>query len=240
MGGTSRSRRSVLEIAAAPFDNNPDDLSGRFRELIDVLPRDDGVRRFCQVHEIMSNAVAKRHAEGEFRDTEGLARMDVLLVKRFFDQVVLWETEPRSISKAWRPLFEKRGDRTTHPIRFAVAGIHAHVASDLLWAVLETHKERGVDPELGSELHKDYCEINDIELGLRDQVEDLLGTETSKDLDAWLGRWDDVLRSWSFARARDKCWLDACVIARLPNPLDDLHYSLIEKATGLTNRAFLV
>lgn len=231
--------RRILDLAEAPFDD-ADDLGGRFAALSELLPEQDGVRRFCQVHAVMSDAVADRLTEGGFLDPEGLERMDVLLVQRFFEQVARWERDPDSIGKAWAPLFSKRADRRIHPLRFAVAGIHAHVASDLLWAVLKTHEERGEDVDMDSPLHKDYCEINGIELGLRDRVEDMLGTEGWRDLDESLGRWDDLLRSWSFARARDKCWLDAFANCRFPGPLATVHRHAIDRTTGLANSAFLI
>lgn len=229
----------VLAIAEEPFEGHVD-LADRFRRLCDVLPEDDGVRRFCQVHEVMSRAVSKRLADGGFLDLPGLERMDVLLVQRFFDHVARWERDADHIGKAWEPLFKKRADKQVHPIRFAVAGIHAHVASDLLWAVLQVHEERGEDPDIDSPLHKDYCAINGIELGLRDQVEEMLGADGWHELDERLGTWDDLLRSWSFARARDKCWLDAYVVSRLPGPLAKIHRHAIDRATGFANRAFLI
>lgn len=234
----TRTKKTVLEIAETPIDD-ADDLAGRFRALIDVLPADDGVRRFCEVHEVMSVEVAARLEEGGFLDPDGLERMDILIVARFFEHVARWERAPKTIGKAWEPLFAKRADRTIHPIRFAVAGIHAHVASDLVWAVLETHRERNEDPEQDSPLHKDYCAINGIELRLRDKVEEKLGDPEWKKWDDRLGTFDDLLRSWSFARARDKAWFDAYMIAREPNPLDDLHRHALDRTTGFANRIFL-
>ena len=217
------------------------EIPGRFHALCEVLPADDGVRRFCQVHEVMSKAVnahLDEHGRG-FKDPEGLERMDIYLVARFFDMCARWEREPKEIGKAWAPLFERRADRTIAPIRFALAGIYAHVASDLVWAVLRTHEDLGTDPDLGSPLHDDYCYVNDIEGKLRDGVEEALGSETYEKWDERLGTVDDKIRSWSFARARDKAWLDAMVIARVPKLVADMQLRYLDMTTGMTNRMIL-
>jgi hypothetical protein len=230
----------VLAVAEAPLVD-ADQIPERFQALCQLLPVDDGVRRFCQVHEVMSREVNKHLANhAGFKDPEGLERMDIHLVARFFDNVARWEREPDSVGKAWSPLFERRADKTIAPILFAIAGIHSHVASDLVWAILETHAERGTDPELGSELHDDYVYVNDIEGRLRDGVEEALGSEAFEKMDERLGSIDDKVRSWSFARARDKAWLDAMVEAKLPKFLANAHREVLDRATGLTNRMIVL
>jgi hypothetical protein len=230
--------KTVLEIAETPI-TDASELAERFRALCAVLPPEDGVRRFCEVHAVMSDAVTARLEQGGFLDAAGLERMDIHLVERFLQMVVRWERDADSIGKAWAPLFERRANKLIHPIRFAVAGIHAHVASDLVWAVLRTHEELGRDPELDSDLHKDYCQVNAIEGRLRDAVEAKLATPEFAEWDERLGPADDWFRSWSFARARDKAWLDAMLIARAPGPLAKLHFEALDRTTGFANRLFL-
>lgn len=236
MGGNDNT--TVLEIAEAPLDDAKQ-IADRFRQLAAALPANDGIRYFCEVHAVMSDAVTECLEAGGFLDGAGLERMDIHIVARFFDMVVRWERDADSIGKAWAPVFERRANKRVHPIRFAIAGIHAHVASDLVWAVLRTHEELGRDPEIDSDLHKDYCKVNAIEGRLRDAVEAQLATPEFAEWDEKLGTVDDWLRSWSFARARDKAWLDAMLIARVPGPLAKLHVEALDRTTGFANRIFL-
>lgn len=230
--------KKVLEIAEAPLED-ASEIAARFRALMDVIPPTDGIRRFCQVHEVMSEAVTARLDQGGFLDPDGLERMDIHLVGRFFTAVAQWERDPERINRAWAPVFERRANTKIHPIQFALAGIHAHIASDLVFAVLRTHEERGLEPELDTELHKDFCEINNVEGPLRDVVEAKLAGPEWQEWDKRLGPIDDWLEQWSFSRARDKAWLDAMVIGRSPRPLASLHLGALDRTTGFANRIFL-
>lgn len=231
--------RTLEELALEPLVDGHD-IAARFAGLEELLPEGDGVRWFCTVHRAMSETVAHDIAKEQFLDADLLERLDVHLVALFLAAVAAdLRREGNEVRRSWRPLFERRSDAGVKPIQFALAGINAHIATDLPRAVLTTCAEAGIKPERESDFYKDYCRINELETALRTSVEAKVFSPEMKAADEAMGKVDDHLETFGFWAAREAAWVTAEVMERLPDFLAPAHASALDRTTGYLNKVLL-
>jgi hypothetical protein len=149
------------------------------------------------------------------------------------------------VSKAWEPLFDRRGDKGVRPTQFAIAGMNAHINNDLPWALMQTWSELGVPPNPHSPELRDFRRVNDILESVAGEVRGTLETWLQKALNWLLRRVDDVLAAFVIARARDEAWDRGSRWARRFNgerwaaPLDEQAADAHERQVGFTSRLIL-
>lgn len=94
----------------------------------------DGIACFARLYTIITETVDAQ----PFTDRAFLVRLDVEFASRFFAALLAYARDPRSAPARWRLLFDRRTDRSVTPVRFAAAGVNAHINYDLAAALLAT------------------------------------------------------------------------------------------------------
>ena len=207
-------------------------------ELGAALAPDDGFRHFNAIYLTVTERVVARVATGAAFDPEFVSRLDVVFALTYQDGLVGADD---AIARAWRPMRAKRHDRSISPLRFAVAGMNAHINHDLVHALIRVSHEldRPLDRDLAG--YRDYRAVDDILHDLLAASKDAVLDELGERIDDALGPVDDVLEFWSIRAARQSAWTNAEIAQTLPAGLvRAAHLASIDRTTGLLGRALLV
>jgi hypothetical protein len=211
-----------LEAVAAPLDEN------------------DGVRRFNELYLAVTREVAENTAADTFEDAPFIARLDVVFADLYFTAVDEASTgkEP---SKAWAPLFEERHKVGVAPLQFAIAGMNAHINHDLALALVATCDEFGFKVDTDTPQHRDYIVVNGILERVQGEVKERFATGVIADVDKTFGTVDDMVASWSIARARDAAWTAAQMLAAVDDNafLRKAFLADLGRRTGFAGRLLL-
>src|SRR3954470_19804731 len=130
--------------------------------VVDAMDRrrfddDDGVRYFHRLYTEVTRAVAHRSDAGGFEDGAFMIALDVEFAGLYLQAV----DAPAIAPRAWRVLFDRRRDRLA-PLRFALAGMNAHINRDLAVALDTTCARLGGALDRDSPRCRDFVSINDI------------------------------------------------------------------------------
>ncbi|MBK9034311.1 MAG: hypothetical protein IPL61_24110 [Myxococcales bacterium] len=206
-------------------------------ELATALPPDDGFRHFNAIYLDVTERVVARVASGGALDPAFVSRLDVVFALTYQDGLV---GDAAAIARAWRPMRAKRLDRSISPLRFAVAGMNAHINHDLVHALIRVSHEfdRPLDRDQAS--YRDYRAVDDILHDLMAASKDAVLDDLGERIDDALGPVDDVLEFWSIRAARQSAWTNAEIAQTLPGLVRSAHLASIDRTTGLLGRALLV
>jgi len=169
------------------------------------LDESDGVRRFNELYLAVTRAVAEQTAQDTFEDASFISRLDVVFADLYF-AAVADDAAGREPSKAWAPLFAERHKDGVAPLQFAIAGMNAHINHDLALALVATCRELGIGLGSDTRQHRDYIVVNGILEQVQDAIKERFATGVVATVDEAFGTADDLLASWSVARARDGAW----------------------------------
>ena len=171
----------------------------------------DGVACFNYLYLSVTEQVGA--ATERFESPEFVERLAVVFAEFYFSA---YEAAKRGawVSKAWQPLFERRRARGIEPMQFALAGMNAHINNDLPWALMQTWDELGLDVETHTAEYRDYLLVNEILDNAQAEVRRTLERGFLRWLDRVLGKLDDLVASFSVARAREEAWERAARWAR--------------------------
>ncbi len=217
-----------------------EDVIDRLVEIDAELPSYDGVAVFNRMYLTVTERVLSAIESPEvFGDPEFMAELDV----RFAD---LWieafddHRAGRSVCKAWRPLFEHRGDRGLAPVQFALSGMNAHIEHDLPLAVVATCDARGGRPDRGR-VRADYDVVNEILASVEAEVRRSFLDETGRLLDDRARGLTHLLSSWSIDKARDLAWVsvEAIWAVRGLSFLADRYTAALAGTVGMVSRYLL-
>ena len=128
-------------------------------------------------------------------------------------------TAGSALPSCWAPLFAARSDSHIAPIRFALAGMNAHIDHDLALALMSTCAGQGTTPDTGSAVHRDFVKVNATLATVEAQVKADYLTGLVGVADDVLGRIDDVVAIGNprpGLEDRSEIWTRTH--ARLPNP----------------------
>src|SRR5215213_1907586 len=165
----------------------------------------DGGACFNGLYLAVTHAVDGRVADEGFADPAFLSALDVGFAQLYFDAVDAVAAGRKS-SRAWAPLFERRGDRRVAPVQFALAGMNAHINHDLPLALIATFEQLGLSPDPDGAPHADYQRVNATLATVEEQVKARFAIGLVGVADRVLGRLDDVLAMWSIEEARNAAW----------------------------------
>jgi hypothetical protein len=175
-----------------------------------ALAAGDGVRYFHQIYTEVTRAVAARVDAGAFEDTAFMVELDVEFAGLYLDAVRSPATAPR----AWRVVFDRRF-APLEPLRFALAGMNAHINRDLAVALDTACTRLGGTLDRNSPRCRDFIAINDILVALMNQAKAELFSRIDRIADAALGPADDLFEAWSITAARDNAWTHGAVLHHL-------------------------
>jgi hypothetical protein len=203
-----------------------------------VLSERDGLRWFNRLYRAMTQAVMENAQRGAFKDPTFLELLDCAFAELYFDAV---RAEPSQTPRAWAPLFDARSDARIGALQFALAGVNAHINRDLPVALVTCFQRVSGAPVRGDARHTDYLTVNRVLGDAQAQAKQFLFTDALKDIDALLGRGDDVLELWSIARARDAAWVAAEVQWHLRGHafLADEQLATLDRLVSCTSRGLL-
>ncbi len=218
-----------------------DQAVARMVALEATFPVGDGVGYFNRLYLGVTRAVVERLRRGEFEQPPFLEHLAVLFSNAYFRALDDFEREPAAASRAWAPLIEARARKRVAPIQFVLAGMNAHINYDLPIGVVETCESLGVPPRDNSAEHRDYLHLNAILGETQDEVKKWLATGLIGFLDRALGDLDDVVASFSVARARDAAWVHAQTLwqVRDQRELTQTYLDTLEHTVGFAGRGLL-
>ena len=230
VSGDARPPHAVATLSAA---------ADRMQMLDAGLRPDDGVRYFNGLYREVTHEVVRRLEAGEFEDRRFLEHLAVLFSNAYFAAFDEFGRGGQG-SPAWAPLFAARLHRRVAPIQFALAGMNAHINYDLPLGVRDTCRALDIAPRDRSAQHRDYLRLNALLGELQERVKPALTAGLLGAVDRAFGRLDDVVASFSVARARDAAWVHAQTLHSLDD--DDLSASYLgalERMVGLAGHGLV-
>lgn len=198
----------VLDADAIPLDQRIPEVVRRLEAVQEVaaaepLREHDGVACFNFLYKIITQQVQVGVLRGDFQDNDFITRLDVEFANRYLNALNAYGKPgaPRS----WSLLMDNRNNDAISPLRFAIAGVCAHVVYDLPFALLASCD--GHHDLLTRGYHHDYQAINSIfakEMRpLRMHLESFLG----KKLDvSFLSTLENLIGNWVVRRTRNQAW----------------------------------
>lgn len=196
----------------------------------------DGVRYFHRVYTDVTRAVARRVDAGGFEDLAFMVALDVEFAGLYLEALDAPATAPR----AWRVLFDRRRDKLA-PLRFALAGMNAHINRDLAVALDTTCTRLGGSLDRDSPRCRDFVAINDILSAQMAAAKAELFSRVDRIADKALGRVDDLLEVWSITTARDNAWSHGAALHQLgPGEAKDAAVEAMDRTAALIGRLLLL
>ncbi len=189
---------ALRPLVAQPRPTTVGDVLVRLNGIEAALPEDHGVACFNRLYRWTTEHVSKAIQDQRFEEPHTIAALDVAFANLYFDAVDAW-AEERDIPGAWAPLFENAHDTDISPLRFALAGMNAHINRDLAVALVRAQATAPVDD---TPRFRDYMHINQVLDETSDAVRDRILPPALDRLDARLGEFDDraIIGLITFAR----------------------------------------
>jgi hypothetical protein len=207
-----------------------DEMAGR------KFDDDDGVRYFNQVYTDVTRSVARRVAAGGFEDLPFMVALDVEFAGLYLQALDAPATAPR----AWQVLFDRRRQKIA-PLRFALAGMNAHINRDLAVALDTTCTRLGGTLDRSSPRYRDFVAINDVLVARMANAKAELFSRVDRVADTALGPVDDLFETWSITVARDDAWSHGAALHQLgPGVAKDAALQAIDRTASLIGRLLLL
>jgi hypothetical protein len=200
------------------------------------LAPDDGVRYFHEIYTEVTREVARRVTTQRFEEAAFVTALDVHFAGLYLEAVRAPDTAPR----AWRAVFERR-TRSLSPLRFALAGMNAHINRDLCVALDTTCTELGGELVRDTPRYRDYVVINDVLVAMMARAKTELFSRLDRLADDALGPIDDRAEAWSITAARDSAWTHGALLHRLaPGRERAAVLVAIDRTASLIGRLLLI
>jgi len=201
----------LLPLARIPRPTDIHGVVARLNAIEGALPAKHGVAAFNRLYRWTTQNVGRGVEAGRFEAPAEMVRLDVHFANLYFDAVDAWATGAE-LPGAWAPLFERGEDPDIAPLRFALAGMHAHINRDLAVAVAEAEADA---PTEASARFRDYMRINAVLDETSDEVRHLLLPPALQAMDHQLGELDDRVILAGMAAARRSAWQVAELLHRV-------------------------
>jgi hypothetical protein len=216
------------------------EVVSRLKALAAALPAGDGIGAFTTLYLAVTQAVQRTVGSETFEDPAFIRRLDVVLANVYFD-VLDALAAGHGAPPAWVPLLEARRRPGVLPLQFALAGMNAHINRDLPLALVATCEERRIDLRRRSPQHRDFRRIDTVLARTEERVKARFLTGELGEVDAALGRVDDVVAIWKLERARAAAWSNAETLWALRGQpqLRDRFLQTLDRLVGLAGRGLL-
>jgi hypothetical protein len=190
-----------------------EDVVAAMRAIEATLPEGDGIRSFNLLYRRVTEAVLADAAS--WADWPFLQQFDVIFARLYFDAITTWESDPARTPRAWRPLFQARGDEKIAPLQCALAGMNAHINNDLVIALDRVASSENQYPSRNDARYQDFQRVNDVLERVEDELRPILSTGVINRIDLALGDLDSILAMWKVRNARDAAWTNGEVVWHL-------------------------
>jgi hypothetical protein len=231
---------ALLAIVSGARFTSYAEVMGHLTALDRVLPPGDGLRWFNRLYLAMTEAVIGNAAAGTFRDPAFLERLDCQFCELYFSALRSC-LEGADAPRAWQPLFNARHRLDIAPLQFALAGVNAHINRDLCVALTGTFTSLGGETSPTGLRHDDFQRVDKVLAEVQERVKAWLITGALAEVDRVFGRYDDLLETWSLARAREGAWINGQLrwhVRAVPF-LTVQHLASLDRITGLAGRGLL-
>ena len=204
-----------------------------------ALPENDGVIWFNVLYRRVTETVQAEAALWE--DWPFLQRFDVAFAKLYFDAIITWESNPDRMPRAWRPLFQARGNDRLMPLQFALAGMNAHINNDLVIALDRIARSEQQYSSREGQRYRDFQRVNDVLERVEVELQPVLSTGVIASIDVALGDLDSVLAMWKVRHARDTAWTNGEVVwhLRAAPYLRSEYLARLDRMVGFAGRGLL-
>src|SRR4051812_4634142 len=231
---------SASPAAVAANCTSIDDVIAAMKSIQATLPPEDGVASFNRLYLAVTEAVGDEVKGQSFEDAAWLTRLDVVFANRFLSAYAD-SAEGKHCAAPWKPLFDFR-HRKLSPIKFALAGMNAHINHDLPLAIVATCKERDCAPVSDCAPHRDYHRVNVILGKVEARIKTAFEDGVSLEVDKAAGHVDDALEMWSIAEARALAWHHAETLWHLRDHphLTKAYESMLALSVDFAGRGILV
>jgi hypothetical protein len=238
--------QEMLELLADPLPETVHDVL-RLQEKLQVVaekwPRgtQDGLASFNYLYHIITKEVFDRLDAGtSFQDSEFLARLDVEFARRYFHAIRVYASGAQA-PHCWQVLFDSRSDPEIDPMRFAVAGVNAHVDYDLAFSLVTTYEVLSRPITFDERTHSDYQTLNDIFAQYMRQLRRHFESRSGRALDAvFFDALANDAGDLTVVVARDLAWHRAQRLWSLEGePAFDCEGNAIDWRASMLGRAIL-
>ena len=214
------------------------DVIAALRAVGEQLEPHDGFRHFNRMYLLVTERVAERVARGEAHDAEYLVHLDAIFCQLYFDALAAGDNAPR----AWAPMIARRHQRGISGLRFAIAGMNAHINRDLAVALDAACRRVGGELFDDDARHRDFCAVDELLGAAMARTKDIVQTPLEELVDDSLGTVDDVVEHWSIRHARAVAWENGQQLHRLRDQPDAHSRFLrgVDRTTGLIGRLLLL
>ena len=216
-----------------------EDVVAAMRAVEAALPENDGVRWFNVLYRRVTEAVQADATLWE--DPPFLQRFDVAFARLYFDAIITWESDPGRTPRAWRPLFQARGNDKVLPLQFALAGMNAHINNDLVIALDRMARSEQQYPSRDGQRYRDFQRVNDVLERVEVELQPVLSTGVVAAIDVALGDLDTILAMWKVRHARDTAWTNGEVVwhLRAAPHLRSEYLTRLDRMVGFAGRGLL-
>lgn len=227
-------------LAALAHTQHPTDVAGviaRMYAIEDALPREHGVVAFNRLYRWTTENIDRAIRSGRFERPAEMAELDVRFAGLYFQAVDAWATGA-PIPGAWAPLLERGDDPDVSSLRFALAGMHAHINRDLSVAVAISSAD---EPQEPTPQFRDYTLVNTVLDETSDEVRSQFLPSLARQVDEALGEIDDRVILSLIGVARRAAWEAAQLLYPLRSHPRRWQLALagLDTAVGMSARALL-
>jgi hypothetical protein len=236
---TNPASKSLLQLLSSNSPASIDEVIQLMQRIEDTLAEDDGLRWFNLLYLKVTEHVRDNPPQGEWRDPQWLARLDVVFANLYFAALAGF-LAGKPVPKSWQVLFAARKRAGIDRIQFALAGMNAHINRDLSFALLQLDNEMHKGFSEDTPEHQDYEHVNDLleavmPLALEFLATGILG-QIAQDTDK-IGK---MLAVWNIRVARDLAWEFAEHIQGLPPFARTFATNSQDRFTGAIGRMLLM
>ena len=227
-----------MKIPTLPSDATMPVVVAALREVGEQLTPDDGFHHFNTMYLRVTQGVADQVASGQAHDPEYLVRLDATFCGLYFHALAAADDAPR----AWRPMLDRRYKRGISGLRFAIAGMNAHINRDLAVALDESCRQVGGELHDDDDRHRDFCAVDELLGQLMARTKDDVQSPLEELVDDGLGSLDDAVEHWSIRHARGVAWENGQQLHRLRDQPDKRERFLrgVDRTAGLIGRLLLL
>lgn len=230
----------TLVRTLAPPAASIDDVVSRMQAVASAIPGPDGIADFNRLYRKVTEEVGRSVDARTFEDAAFITRLDIVFASRYF-RALSQHLSGGGAPRSWRALFESRHRSGVSALRFAVAGMNAHINFDLALSLVEAAAERGIVLDVGTPQHRDYERINRLLGDTMPAAKVWFSTGLIGVADEVLGPKDDHVAIWSIERAREAAWVHAETLAALQGAqrLAARFVDTLDRSVGLASQALL-
>jgi hypothetical protein len=192
------------------------DVDSILADIDALLPCNDGLKWFNKLYLLVLREVEKQRPALGWRDPAWVSCLDLIFVACYLSTLRSALNGAEAIPAAWRPLFEMRKHPAINRVRFALAGMNAHLSHDLPLALSRTNARQDIWPLSDGAQHADFASVNDILCkSLRPALSVVARSVSESGQESQIV--EKLLDVWDIRTAREKAWSFADHLKRLQN-----------------------